>query len=394
MRAPFLNRTSPPTILTLTLIAGLSALSMNVFLPSLPGMAQHFGASYALMQLSVTFYLAMTAALQIVIGPIADRYGRRPVLLGSFAIFLVATVGTIVAPTVEVFLVCRMAQAAVASGTVLSRAIVRDMVSGPEAASMIGYVTMGMSLVPMVGPILGGVLDSAFGWQANFAVLLLAGLGVAALVYLDLGETGQPGPRAGGQMRAFAALMRARDFWLWSLTAGFASGAFFAYLAGVPDVGARIFGLGSTAVGMLFAATAVGYMGGNFIAARFSVRMGMGRMVLAGTGITTVALALLAVLSAAGISGPVVFFALTLFLGVGNGMTLPNANAGIVSVRPDLAGTASGLGGAVMLGGGAALAALAGVALGQSTTELPLVLLMLASSAASIVTALPVARNA
>ena len=145
---------------------------------------------------------------------------------------------------------------------------------------------------------------------------------------------------------------------------------------------------------MLFAATAVGYMGGNFIAARFSVRMGMGRMVLAGTGTTTLALALLAVLSAAGISGPVVFFALTLFLGVGNGMTLPNANAGIVSVRPDLAGTASGLGGAVMLGGGAALAALAGVALGQSTTELPLVLLMLASSVASILTALPVARNA
>lgn len=393
MSSAFLNRTSPPSILTLTLIAGLSALSMNVFLPSLPGMARHFDASYALMQLSVTFYLAMTAVLQVVIGPIADRYGRRPVLLGSFAIFLVATVGTILAPSVEVFLICRMAQAAVASGTVLSRAIVRDMVSGPEAASMIGYVTMGMSLVPMVGPILGGVLDSAFGWQANFGVLLLAGLAVAALVYLDLGETGQPGPREGGQLQAFAALMRSRDFWMWSLTAGLASGAFFAYLAGAPDVGNRIFGLGSTAVGMLFAATAVGYMAGNFIAARFSVRMGMGWMVLAGTGTTTTALAVLAGLSALGISGPVIFFVLTLFLGVGNGMTLPNANAGIVSVRPDLSGTASGLGGAIMLGGGAALSALSGVVLHHAETELPLVLVMLASSAASILTALPVARH-
>lgn len=388
-----LNRQSPPSILTLTLIAGLSALSMNVFLPSLPGMAQHFGASYALMQLSVTLYLAMTAALQIVIGPVADRYGRRPVLLVSFGLFLLATLGTIIAPDVETFLICRMAQAAVASGTVLSRAIVRDMVSGAEAASMIGYVTMGMSLVPMVGPILGGMLDQAFGWQANFAALLVIGAAVAMLVYLDLGETGQTGPRPGGQMRAWAALMRSRTFWMWSLTACFASGAFFAYLAGAPDVGNRIFGLGSTAVGMLFAATAVGYMIGNFLAGRFSVRVGMGRMVLAGTGITTAALAVLAMLTALKLSGPEVFFALTLFLGIGNGMSLPNANAGIVSVRPDLAGTASGLGGAVMLGGGAALSALAGLVLGHATSELPLVLLMLASSAASILTALPVARS-
>ena len=162
----FLNRQTPPKIITLTLLAGLSALTMNIFLPSLPSMAAYFNAPYALMQLSVALYLALSAVLQILIGPISDRYGRRKTLLASLALFLLATVGTLLAATATQFLIFRMAQAVIASGMVLSRAVVRDMVSDAEAASMIGYVTMGMSLVPMIGPIIGGALDQAFGWQA------------------------------------------------------------------------------------------------------------------------------------------------------------------------------------------------------------------------------------
>ena len=173
-----LDRRTPPHILTLVAMAGLSALTMNVFLPSLPGMAVFFGVPYAQMQLAVTLYLGLSAALQIILGPLSDRYGRRPVLLASGAIFLMASLGTILAPTVEVFLICRMAQAVVASGLVLSRAIVRDMVSDAEAASMIGYVTMGMSIVPMVGPVLGGLLDEAFGWQATNRRRLLPAVAV------------------------------------------------------------------------------------------------------------------------------------------------------------------------------------------------------------------------
>eukprot|EP01031_Cornospumella_fuschlensis_P050880 gene50880-62229_t len=156
----FLNRTTPPHVITLVLLAGLSALTMNIFLPSLPGMAKWFEVPYALMQLSVALYLALSAALQIVIGPISDRYGRRKVVLGSLVLFLLATVGTLLAPNAETFLFFRMAQAVIAAGMVLSRAIVRDMVPDAEAASMIGYVTMGMSLVPMIGPAIGGYLDA------------------------------------------------------------------------------------------------------------------------------------------------------------------------------------------------------------------------------------------
>jgi DHA1 family bicyclomycin/chloramphenicol resistance-like MFS transporter len=391
----FLDRTTPPKIVTLILLAGLSALTMNIFLPSLPGMAVYFGVSYGLMQQSVALYLALSAALQIVIGPISDRYGRRKVLIWSLVLFLIATVGTLLAPNATVFLIFRMAQAVIASGMVLSRAVVRDMVADAQAASMIGYVTMGMSLVPMIGPVIGGVLDDAFGWQANFALLLILGLGVLALVWADLGETATlRRVSLTDQIRTYPGLLTSRRFWGYTLAAAFASGCFFAYLGGAPYVGDKIFGLTSTEVGALFALTAIGYAAGNFFAGRFSVRVGMNRMILIGTVVTSLGLLLLAVLTVAGLSGPVVFFGLTVFMGLGNGICLPNANAGMLSVRPELAGTASGLGGAILIGGGAALAALAGVLLDAGETELPLVLLMLASSVASVIAILIVIRRA
>ena len=391
----FLDRTAPPHIATLILLAGLSALAMNIFLPSLPGMAAWFDAPYALMQLSVALYLALSAVLQIIIGPISDRYGRRKVLLVSLVLFLIATAGTLLAPNATVFLAFRMAQAVVAAGMVLSRAVVRDMVPDAQAASMIGYVTMGMSVVPMVGPVVGGVLDEAFGWQANFALLGILGLLVLALVWADLGETATVRRVSlADQMRSYPALLRSQRFWGYVGCASFASGAFFAYLGGAPYVGNVVFGLSSSQIGVLFAITAVGYAAGNFVAGRYSVRVGMNRMVLLGASITVAGLGLLLALTLAGLHSAVVFFGFTAFVGLGNGMTLPNANAGMMSVRPELAGTASGLGGAIQIGGGAALAALAGALLHPGTGELPLVLLMLASAVLSLVSILLVLRRA
>ncbi len=395
LKTQFLSRTTPPHVVTLVLLAGLSALTMNIFLPSLPGMAAWFEVPYALMQLSVALYLGLSAALQIVIGPISDRYGRRKVVLGALILFLLATVGTLVSPNAETFLAFRMLQAVVAAGMVLSRAIVRDMVADAEAASMIGYVTMGMSIVPMIGPAIGGFLDGLFGWHANFTLLLLVGLAVTALVWADLGETSAPkDTRFAEQIRQYPALLASRRFWGYCMAAAFSSGCFFAYLGGAPYVGTEVFKLSSQEIGLLFALTAIGYLIGNFLAGRFSVRVGMNRMVLWGTLTTTVGLSVLALFTVAGLSGPVVFFALTVPMGIGNGLCLPNANAGILSVRPDLAGTASGLGGAIMIGGGAGLAALAGHLLGPGSSELPLIMLMLASSVGSVIAILMVIARA
>lgn len=391
----FLDRTTPPKIVTLILLAGLSALTMNIFLPSLPGMASYFDVPYGLMQQSVALYLALSASLQIVIGPISDRFGRRKVLLVSLALFLLATVGTLLAPNATTFLIFRMAQAVIASGMVLSRAVVRDMVADERAASMIGYVTMGMSLVPMIGPVIGGFLDDLYGWKANFALLLVLGVGVLVLVWADLGETATlRRVSLMDQIRTYPGLLTSRRFWGYTLAAAFASGCFFAYLGGAPYVGDKVYGLSSTKVGALFALTALGYAVGNFLAGRFSVRVGMNRMILIGTLVTTFGLLLLTLLTWAGLSGPVVFFGLTIFMGLGNGICMPNANAGMLSVRPELAGTASGLGGAILIGGGAALAAVAGVLLGPGATEMPLILLMLGSSLASVVAILFVIRRA
>lgn len=381
----FLDRTSPPHIATLILIAGLSALSMNIFLPSLPNMAAYFGVDYAVMQLSVSLYLGVSAVLQVLIGPLSDRYGRRSVLLIGMGLFVLASIGTLMAPTAEIFLVFRMAQAVIATAMALSRAVVRDMVDEAQAASMLGYVTMGMSIVPMLGPVIGGVLDEIWGWQANFALLLLAGVLVMALTWADLGETAIVRPTSMmAQIRDYPELFASPRFWGYVLSASFASGVFFAFLGGAPFVGTEIYGLGPTALGGLFAFTALGYAGGNFLSGRFSVRMGVNRMILTGAIITLAGLMLQAVLLGAGLATALVFFGCFVFVGIGNGMVLPNATAGMLSVRPHLAGTASGLGGAIMIGGGAALSALAGLLLVPGSGAWPLVLIMLGSAVASL----------
>lgn len=392
-KTKFMNRGTPPHILTLVLLAGLSALSMNIFLPSLPNMTEYFNADYRVMQLSVALYLAVTAVLQIVIGPLSDLYGRRPVIIAGTTGFVVATLGCMLSPTVEIFLAFRMAQAVIASAMVLSRAIVRDIVPQDEAASMIGYVTMGMSIVPMVGPTIGGFLDETFGWQANFGILLIVGLIVAVIAWFDLGETARPGRGSlRAQLSEYPELFTSRRFWGYVLSAAFASGAFFAFLGGAPFVGTEVFGLSPSSLGLYFAPAAVGYMFGNFITGRYSVRLGIDRMMLAGSLVTTVGLCASLVLFWAGATHPMAFFGLLATVGIGNGMVLPNSTSGMLSVRPHLAGTASGLGGAIMIGGGAALSALAGALLVPGAGPYPLIGLMLTSSVCAIIATLYVSR--
>jgi DHA1 family bicyclomycin/chloramphenicol resistance-like MFS transporter len=383
--ARFLDRSTPPHIATLVLTTGVAALSLNIFLPSLPSMAAWFDVDYGVMQLSVSLYLAMTAVLQIFIGPISDRYGRRPVMLGAVAVFCLATVGCLLAPNYGVFLACRMVQAVIASGFALSRAVVRDMVGMDRAASLIGWVTMGMSVVPMVGPVLGGVLDKAFGWQASFGILLVSGLLLGLLVWADQGETAQVRPASFlAQARDYPALLTSRRFWGYCLAAGLASGAFFAYLGGAPYVGTAVYGLTPAQLGIYFGAPAVGYLLGNGFSGRYSVRLGVNRMMLLGAQVTTAGLGVLLLLDIAGLAPAWVFFGLMATVGLGNGILLPSANAGMLSVRPHLAGSAAGLGGAFIIGLGAALSALAGWVLHLGSGGLPLVLVMFLSSAAAI----------
>lgn len=381
----FLDRQSPPHILTLILLAGIAALAMNIFLPSLPGMTAHFDTEYRLIQLSVAVYLGVNAMLQLFIGPISDRLGRRPVILGGLAIFLLATLGCIFAGNVWIFLFFRMMQATVVAAMVLSRAVVRDMVPDAQAASMIGYVTMGMAVVPMIGPAIGGMLDQVYGWQASFWALFILGLAVMALAWADLGETAPlSGQNFREQIRDYPELFTSPRFWGYAMAAALSSGAFFTYLGGAPFVGSVVFEMTPSQLGLFFGAPAVGYFLGNFVSGRFSVRIGVNRMVLWGTLINAGGIGTNLALFHLGFGSPLSFFGLMTLMGLGNGMAIPNATAGALSVRPNLAGTASGLSGALMIGGGAALSALAGVLLKPGTGAFPLLWIMFVTAALSI----------
>lgn len=377
---------TPPRIFTLILLAGLSALGMNLHLPSLAGMSEYYAVDYRVMQLSVALYLAGNAVVQIFVGPISDQMGRRPVILGSIVLFLLATLGCIFAPTAEIFLMFRVAQTAVAATMVLSRAAVRDMYDTNEAASMIGYVTMGMAIVPMIGPAIGGFLDQWMGWKANFWMLFLVGAATLMITFTDFGETAhKSGKTLMAQFREYPELLRSPRFWGYSLSSGLASGAFFAYLGGAPFVGTEVYGLSTAELGVYFSAPAVGYFAGNFISGRYSTRLGVNRMVLWGCVINGGGVLLSLLIAMAGADTVWTFFGLMCFVGLGNGMAIPNATAGAISVRPHLAGTASGLSGAIMIGAGAALSAFAGMMLVPGSTAVPLLAIMFATAACGLI---------
>lgn len=387
-QAVWLDRRTPPHISTLVLVTGLAALTLNIILPSLPRLAAHFEADYGVVALSISAYLGLTALMQVALGPLSDRYGRRPVLLACLAAFLAATVGCLVAPNIGVFLACRLAQSVVASGIALSRAIVRDMVGPDRAASMIGYVTMGMAVAPMLGPMIGGLLDESLGWRSIFGFVLAMGAVTFAVAWADLGETNPaPSPSFAAQFRAYPELLRSRRFWGYSLTTAFGSGAFFAFLGGGPWVATHVLGMGPAELGLHFGLIALGYLVGNYLSGRFAAEVGMNRMMLLGGLVSTAGLALAIGVFAAGLATPLTFFGSILFLGLGNGLLLPSATAGVVSVRPHLAGGASGLGGAIMIGGGAALSVIAGALVGTGAGAWPLLWLMLACALATLATA-------
>lgn len=398
MRTPpvirILDRTTPPHIVTLILLAGMSAMVMNMFLPSLPNMTEYFQTEYSTMQLSVGLYLGVSAGLQILIGPISDKYGRRPVILWGLVIFLIATIGCIFAPSAEIFLAFRVCQAVIASAMVLSRAAVRDMFEQDKAASMIGYVTMGMAIVPMISPMFGGILDQIFGWHSNFWALFLLGGLTLWLAWSDLGETAvKSGKTLPQQFAEYPELLTSPRFWGYSLAAGFCSGAFFAYLGGGPFVGSVVFGMSPFWVGIYFGAPALGYFFGNMLTGIFAQRVGLNKLVLIGSLINAGGVFLSLMIFFAGYGSAFSFFGLMTFVGLGNGLVIPNATAGMLSVRPLLAGSASGLGGAIMIGGGAVLSVLAGASLSPGTGAFPLLYIMLATSTAAVISILMVYRR-
>ena len=372
-------------MLTLVLLASISALAMNSFLPSLPNMAEHFGSSTALMGLSVGVYLGTSAVFQILVGPLSDRIGRRTVSLWALIIFIVVSISCVYAPNTFVFMFLRALQAIAACTFVVARAIVRDTTETQESGSKIAYISMGTAICPMFGPALGGLMDGWFGWEANFWFIGGLGLFILIIAYFDLGET-VPENTQGfrQQFSEYPELLLSRRFWGYCLASAFGAGAFFAYLGGGPFVGSIVYNLSPEMLGLYFGAPAIGYFFGNFLSGRFTIRFGIDAMILWGLWIIFSGLSFSMVCSYIGYGTVETFFGFMIFVGLGNGLTIPNATAGMLSVRPHLAGTASGLGGAMMIAIGAALSTLAGAFLVPGSNEMPLLMLMWFSSLSGV----------
>ena len=367
------------------LLASISALAMNSFLPSLPNMAEHFGSSTALMGLSVGVYLGTSAIFQILVGPLSDRIGRRTVSLWALIIFSVVSISCVYAPNTFVFMFLRALQAIAACTFVVARAIVRDTTETQASGSKIAYISMGTAICPMFGPALGGLLDGWFGWEANFWFIGGLGIFILLIAYFDLGET-VPENTQGfrQQFSEYPELLLSRRFWGYCLASAFGAGAFFAYLGGGPFVGSIVYNLSPEMLGLYFGAPAIGYFFGNFLSGRFTIRFGIDAMILWGLWIIFFGLSLSMVCSYVGYGTVETFFGFMMFVGLGNGLTIPNATAGMLSVRPHLAGTASGLGGAMMIAIGAALSTLAGAFLVPGSNEMPLLMLMWFSSLSGV----------
>ncbi|WP_417684356.1 multidrug effflux MFS transporter [Roseibium sp.] len=353
-----------PSIAVLIAISTVAPVSMNVYLPSLAGMVDAFETTTARVQLTMSLYFAAVAIAQIFVGPLSDRYGRRPVVLGGLVIYILGSALCLMAPTIEMLVLARLVQAVGAcTGIALGRAIVRDLYHREEAASMIGYVTMGMTVGPMIGPVMGGILDASYGWQGGFYLMLGLGTVVLLAAWINLHETNHDKRANGGLSglwRNYRALAEVPLYWAFALTAMFTSSVYFAYLGGAPYIAADKLGMTPAEMGVYFMIVAVGYIIGNGIAGRASARLGVLRMVLIGSALPTVAVIFLIIDMWLGLFGTsaLALFAPMFLVGLGNGICLPNAIAGAVSVRPDLAGAASGLSGSLQIGLGGATSAL------------------------------------
>lgn len=374
---------------TLTVCTAVSVLTLNMFLPSLTHIAEDFQADYALVNLSVGGYLLITGVLQLIMGPMSDRYGRRPVLLLSTALFVLASIGCALAQSVWVFLGFRLLQGGVIAGQVLSRAAIRDMYPPGEAASKLGYVSMAMALAPMLGPMLGGALEMAFGWRSGFVLYTLLGLGMLLLLWADFGETNQhPAETFARQFRAYPRLFTSRRFWGYALCVAGSIGGFFAFITGAPMVAAAWFDLSPAMLGLGLGIITGGFMVGSFLTGRFAGRVPLIRLILIGRTVAVLGPLAGLGLFALGLGNVPVFFGAAICVGFGNGLTTANASAGLMSVRPDLAGSASGMMGALTAVLGAALTGATGALVSPANAPFAVLGTMLAASVLALGAAL------
>ena len=342
-----------------TVLVAVAQISISIYLPSMPALAEIFATEPSVVQLTVTVYMLGAAISQLIVGPLSDRFGRKPVLLVGLGIYVAASAAAMVAPTIEALIGARLVQSIGAmAGPVIGRAIVRDRFDRSRAAQVMAWVGLALAISPALAPVIGAAVHEAVGWRANFGLLVAFGIFIAYMAWAHLEETNK-NPQTGAGVRALAAnylvLLTSPAFLAYALVSGFVFGAMFAFLAEGPFIFINLMGYSPTGYAWFSAVTVGGFAAGTYVTSKFTLKMGIDPMIRLGlvpvlaAGALLVGLAYGAPMSAWAIIGPL---SLMMF---GMGLVVPNGFAGAISVHPEIAGTGSALIGFLQMG----LAALA-----------------------------------
>ncbi|MGE0745576.1 MAG: Bcr/CflA family multidrug efflux MFS transporter [Rhodospirillales bacterium] len=375
----------------LAILGGLTAfapMSIDMYLPALPAIERDFGAAAGAAQLTLAAFFLGLALGQSFYGPIADRYGRKPPLYGSMLVFVVATVGCALAPTIDSLVALRFLQAlGTCAGAVIARAIVRDLFDVREATRVYSMLMLVMGLAPTLAPFVGGYLMTWAGWRAIF--LVLAGIGVVFLlgVHFLVPETHRPenrrSLRVGRVLADYALLARDRRFLGYTLTFSVSLGGMFAFIAGAPFVYIELYGIAPHAFGWYFGANALGLVLAAQLNYRLGRRYGPDRVLRTANaaqvaaGLVLLGCALTGFGGLAGLAAPLFVYIACI------GLVMPNAVTLAMAPFGHNAGVASALLGTVQFGCAAVAAAL--VSLLQADSALPMAGIVAASGVGSAV---------
>lgn len=371
-------RLSPGTAAFTVFLGALTAvgpLSTDMYLPSLPAIALAFAADTGATQLTLSVHLIGFAGSQLFYGPMADRYGRRPVLLAGFGLYVAGCFVSLFVGSIEELIAARFFQAiGGGASVVLARAIVRDLYEGPAAGQMLARMAAIMGIVPALAPMLGGFVEAAYGWKMNFVAMGAFGAVLALIVLTSLDETLPPSRRQSAAPVAILAhyrrLIGDRRYLRYLLIAGACFAGLFAFISGSSFVLQGLYGLSPIAYGMCFGLMAAGYIAGSLTGGRLVRRLGIDNTLKVG-GVFACLGGFSMLAGLAGSASPAAIVAPVIVYGFAVGLTMPQAMAGALTPFPEIAGTASALLGFLQAGAAAAVGIYVGHGVG--TSAMPMV---------------------
>jgi DHA1 family bicyclomycin/chloramphenicol resistance-like MFS transporter len=371
-------------LLLLVAMTGVAPISLYMLVPALPMLASTFGRDISIAQMTVSLYMVGIACSQIIMGPLSDRFGRRPVLLAGLGLMVLASAACIFAETLPQLIAARFLQAlGGATGMVVSRAIIRDLYSRERISSMISLVIAVMMIAQMLSPLTGGLLETAFGWRSIFYVITAASLVIAVAIALALPETRRDRTEGSGFRGDVGSLFRNRAFLGYLLCQVLASQIIFAFAGGGPYIVVLQMGRSSAEYGAWFATTGFAYLIGNLFGVRFAPRHSLEKLIWFGLALQLAGAALNLLWGITGLNqAPSWLFGTQMIVMFGNAFVMANSAAGAISIRPEAAGTASGAMGFLQMGIGSLVSQFGAWLGGHFATPVPLNIAIVVLSAA------------